>query len=119
MSRICVVLTSWPVLNDTVQLLYSPPPTLASSFGTSSGLLFKVKFTECKIHHFISLLCFGHVACGMLVSRPGIKTPRPCIGSVGYHWTSREFLKLTIKKIISLWMCGVFLCTGVLSVVAV
>ena len=78
MSRICVVRTSGPFLTAPFSCCIPPPPTLASSIGTS----FKVKFTECKIHHFISLLCFGHVACGMLVSRPGIKPHAPCIGSV-------------------------------------
>ena len=35
---------------------------------------------------------FGHVACGILVPRPGIKPRAPAVRALGpNHWTAREF----------------------------
>ena len=105
----CVLLTSGPVLDGTVQLLYPPSP---HSGQLLLYFFFDVKFTQRKINHFNSLFCFGHVACGILVSQPGIKpTPLAPEARRLNHWTAREFLKLTVERVIYFWMC----CTGFLS----
>ena len=52
------------------------------------------------------LFSFGHVACGILVPRPGIE-PRPSAvrAQSPNHWTTREF-PLVALFVLSIYVCG-------------